>query len=309
MRIRNRIAGSLTRWLVRPYRRKRRPTRLVTVVVPMPDRTELTEDERTSLRHLSHYLPDHPKHLLVPQGSSWKLPGFVSHEFPRRFFGSAANHGKLLMSRAFYRAFEDSEFLFFYHLDSLVFSSRLDDWCHAGYDWIGAPWIRCADSPWVIRNRVGNGGCSLLRVSKALQVLTARYRSKPSTFWLDAFTCHAPKKLVRWVGAWEKRMPHIGPAARLMREWHEVDDPAQHNRNNDVFWSDHAALYEPTFRVAPLEAGLNFAFEVSPRTCMVMNGGTMPFGCHAWTRYDRTFWEPHLLAESDTQTDVVRKSD
>jgi hypothetical protein len=27
-----------------------------------------------------------------------------------------------------------------------------------------------------------------------------------------------------------------------------------------------------------------------------MNGGNMPFGCHAWERYDRRFWEPHLLS-------------
>ena len=271
----------------------------------MPDRTELTEDERTSLRHLSHHLPNHPKHLLVPRGSSWKLPGFVSHEFPRRYFGSAANHGKLLMSRAFYRAFQDTEFIFFYHLDSLVFSNRLDEWCQAGYDWIGPPWIRCDDSPWVRRNRVGNGGCSLLRVSKALQVLTARHLSKPSSFWLDAFARHAPRHLVQWIGVCEKWTQDTGIAARLMREWREVHDPARHNRNNDVFWSDQAILYDPGFRVAPLEAGLNFAFEVSPRTCFSMNGGTMPFGCHAWTRYDRAFWEPHLLAESDTKTNAI----
>lgn len=292
-----RIIGSLTRLWIRPYRRKRPPKQRVAIVVPMPDRPELTRDERISLRHLAHYLPNHEKHLLVPAGSSWRMPGFIRHEFPRRFFGSAANHGKLLMSPRFYREFEDSEFIFFHHLDSLVLSDRLDDWCGADYDWIGAPWIRCRDSPWVRRDRVGNGGCALLRVSKAIGVLTTRHRTRPSTFWLDLFACRAPRLLVRWIEAWERAMPTATLPARLMREWREVHDPARHHRNNDVFWSDLAVLYDPGFRVAPLQAGLEFAFEVSPRTCLDMNGGRMPFGCHAWTRYDRSFWEPHLLAE------------
>ena len=27
----------------------------------------------------------------------------------------------------------------------------------------------------------------------------------------------------------------------------------------------------------------------------IRHGGRMPTGCHAWTKYDRSFWEPHLL--------------
>ena len=55
--------------------------------------------------------------------------------------------------------------------------------------------------------------------------------------------------------------------------------------------------YLPEFKVASLEQGLRFAFEASPRTCFEMNGGRLPFGCHAWGRYDREFWTPHLLRD------------
>jgi hypothetical protein len=41
---------------------------------------------------------------------------------------------------------------------------------------------------------------------------------------------------------------------------------------------------------------LRFAFEAAPRQCLEMNQGRLPFGCHAWGRYDREFWTPHLLA-------------
>jgi hypothetical protein len=26
-----------------------------------------------------------------------------------------------------------------------------------------------------------------------------------------------------------------------------------------------------------------------------MNNHRLPFGCHAWPRYDRMFWEPYLV--------------
>ena len=44
----------------------------------------------------------------------------------------------------------------------------------------------------------------------------------------------------------------------------------------------------------PREA-LEFSFELAPRYCFMMNGRRLPFGCHAWFRYDREFWEPFLL--------------
>jgi hypothetical protein len=65
--------------------------------------------------------------------------------------------------------------------------------------------------------------------------------------------------------------------------------------NCDYFWSDEAVKYWPDFKIASVETGLKFAFEVAPRWCFERNGGRLPFGCHAWPRYDRAFWEPHLL--------------
>ena len=53
--------------------------------------------------------------------------------------------------------------------------------------------------------------------------------------------------------------------------------------------------------MASLEDGLRFAFEVSPRTCLDLNGGKMPFGCHAWARYDRSFWEPFIVSENPAE--------
>ncbi len=68
-------------------------------------------------------------------------------------------------------------------------------------------------------------------------------------------------------------------------------------RGNDIFWSDKAKDFLPGFTVGTLEQGLAFSFEMEPRRCLERTGGKMPFGCHAWGRYDRAFWEPYLLPE------------
>jgi hypothetical protein len=64
--------------------------------------------------------------------------------------------------------------------------------------------------------------------------------------------------------------------------------------NEDVFWGIEAGKFDRFFKVAPAEQALLFSFEVSPRWSLVKTGGKLPFGCHAWGRYDRTFWEQVL---------------
>lgn len=290
------FAGLLTRMFVRPFELQKPPSKKVAIVVPLSSRPGLQEEEEISLRQLVHHLGPYEKFLMMPEGMDLEIEGFKAQVYPRKYFGSAAAHGKLLGSRSLYRDFLDYEYIFFYHLDSLVFRDELMEWCDKDIDYIGPPWINCEDSPWVDRPRVGNGGFTLLRVDSAMKALTNRYLMKPTTYWFDLFTSHAPACLIAGLGKLEAKFPNWRMVGTLMREWREMEDPASVNRHNDVFWADMAVMYEPGFKVASLEDGLKFAFEVSPRTCLEMNGGEMPFGCHAWARYDRAFWEPFLVA-------------
>ena len=275
------FAGVLTRMFVSPFELQKPPSKKVAIVVPLSSRPGLQEEEEISLRQLVHHLGPYEKFLMMPEGMDLEIEGFKAQVYPRKYFGSAAAHGKLLGSRSLYRDFLDYEYIFFYHLDSLVFRDELMEWCDKDIDYIGPPWINCEDSPWVDRPRVGNGGFTLLRVDSAMKALTNRYLMKPTTYWFDLFTSHAPACLIAGLGKLEAKFPNWRMVGTLMREWREMEDPASVNRHNDVFWADMAVMYEPGFKVASLEDGLKFAFEVSPRTCLEMNGGEMPFGCHA----------------------------
>ncbi len=263
-------------------------TRTVAVAVTLSDREGLTADEQISLRHLLHHLGRHDRYFVAPPGLPLPHPEFGVKRFPRRFFGSAAANGRLLLSAEFYRAFEAYEYILLYQLDALVFEDSLLEWCATGLDYVGAPYLPCDDSPWVRVPRVGNGGFSLRKVESFLRVLSSprRYET-PAEYW-RRFAASRPAP-GRWLHAWRrplKRLRAFSGVRWMTRRWRS---------NEDLFWSDEAVRFDPAFRVASVEQGLRFAFEVAPRRCFELNGRRLPFGCHAWPRYDRAFWEPYLL--------------
>lgn len=289
---------TVTNVLVPPYRAKRRPSRTVAIIVPLSSRPELLPEEEVSMRHLSHFLGKYDKYLVAPSGTAIEREGFETIHFPHKFFGSAAAHNQLLMWPPFYRAFREYEYILMYHLDSLVLSDELMRWCRAGWDYIGAPWLPCTDTPWVKEARVGNGGFTLMKVERVLQVLHNRYWQKPTSYWADmvARNGNRLRPLFRILEGLQRVFPRSKIVDRPLQHWRVSNDPAIHGSNNDYFWSMQASTYLPEFKVATVEEGLRFAFEAAPRMCFELNQRQLPFGCHAWTKFDRGFWEPHLLS-------------
>ena len=66
--------------------------------------------------------------------------------------------------------------------------------------------------------------------------------------------------------------------------------------NEDFFIEAEAKKYSPGFALGSTHQALEFAFDREPRFCYEQAGGRIPMGAHAWTRYDRAIWEPHLLS-------------
>lgn len=61
------------------------------------------------------------------------------------------------------------------------------------------------------------------------------------------------------------------------------------NINEDIFWASHAS---EQFQVAPIDVALQFSFEKDVYNCFRLNNNKLPFGCHAWEKYDFEFWNP-----------------
>jgi hypothetical protein len=288
------LGQHLTKMLVPEYRPKKPPSRMVAIMVPASTRPELTADEQISLRHLRHYLGSYDKYLLAPPGIDYGLEDFKLIRPGGKFFGSAVAFNRLTFLPRFYKLFQDYRFVLMYQLDCLVFSDDLLSWCKADVDFIGAPWIPGPDAPWAKEPAVGNGGFALMKVESILKVLYNRYRQRPFSFWKDALSTAFPRQAERP----EKRLTaeeRSGWGGSIRKAWRRVQESEVNWMGTDLFWAYDAMQYLPEFRLPDWKTALRFAFETSPRQCFELNGRKLPFGCHAWPKYDRGFWEAYLL--------------
>jgi Protein of unknown function (DUF5672) len=298
------MLGFLTKLIVPRYQPIRRPSKTVAIIVPVSSRPELTAEEKVSMRHLLYHLGRYDKYLIIPRGRKFHIDGFIIKSFSRKYFGNMRAHSRLLYTPKFWKTFEDYKYVLMYHLDALVFRDELLQWCDTGVDYIGAPFIPCADTPKVKEPRVGNGGFALMKVEAVLRVLHNRYRMEPLRFWEDRLA--GLLKALQTVLQYPRRLAPSWLRGRLTRPLREslqrMDSLEVMARNNDEFWTYHAVKFLPSFTVPDWRTGLRFAFEAGPRLCFELNGSKLPFGCHAWPKFDRSFWEPFLLGENIGQT-------
>ncbi len=249
----------------------------------MSKREELTPEEEISFRHLVHFLGKYDRYLVVPKSLKTDYPDFGIKRFSDEYFGSTAANTKLMLSRQFYEAFLEYTYILIYHLDALVFSDQLMQWCEMDFDFIGAPWVNRAGVPC----GVGNGGFSLRKIDGFLKVIDSpRYAIEPAKYW-KAFCASKPKYL-QYLNLPRRYAKHLKLLNSARREI------SRFTYNEDRFWSTRATHYYPKFKIAPIGIALRFAFECAPRLCFEKTNA-LPFGCHAWHVYDRDFWEPYLL--------------
>lgn len=264
----------------------------VAVVVPLSMNNTFSADEELSLRHLVHFLGKYDKYFIAPQGLCVDIQGFKIKYFDKQYFGSAMAHTKLMLSHEFYESFLDYKYILNCHLDALAFSDQLLEWCNADFDYIAPPWIPHEDAPYKkdghFWGKVGNGGFSLRKIESFLKVLKSREYS------IDPKAYGANLPLAKSVSG---RL--INQAKRLVKYVKKMNDLQWELRKNrlpeDYFWANRAQHYYPEFKIAPVDVALRFGFECVPRYCFELTNHTLPFGCHAWQKYDREFWEPFLL--------------
>jgi hypothetical protein len=241
-----------------------------------------------------HYLGKYDKYMIAPKSLDVNFSGFEIKRFNDSFFGSTLANTRLMLSPKFYEAFCDYKYILIYQLDALVFSDQLLEWCDLDFDYIGGPWLNAPGSPWIDNPRVGNGGFSLRKIESFLRVIySVQYTVEPKLYWADF--CQGKPKFIQYLNLHKKYLKHLirfNGARWEMAKW-----PLRKGGrgNEDYFWSDEAIKYYAQFKIPPVEIGLRFSFEVAPRHCFDLNNRQLPFGCHAWPRYDREFWEPYLL--------------
>lgn len=210
--------------------------------------------------------------------------------FDKKFFLDISTYSSLLLSPIFYKSFKKYEYILIYQLDAYVFSNQLQYWCNKKYDYIGAPWFgRDTDNLGKMTN-VGNGGFSLRRTCKAIKIL------KRVLFLKRMYYLYLSIKINKLISFYRLILPFLflfklkknkDCLMKLMNN--ELD------YNEDMFWClDVVELFED-FRLPDVNEALKFSFEVNPSVLFKLNGNKLPFGCHAWDKYDyKDFWLKYI---------------
>jgi hypothetical protein len=111
-----------------------------------------------------------------------RYPGRRAVFFEDAFFASIQGYNRLLLNPGFYETFAAYEHMLVLQPDAIVLSDALDYWCNTPYDYVGAPWpdpleislnldVFKGGLSKSVKVQVGNGGLSLRRNRKCIQLL------------------------------------------------------------------------------------------------------------------------------------------
>ena len=211
----------------------------------------------------------------------------ISREnFPRYFFAGISGYNKLCLSFRFYYRFREFDYMLIYQLDAYVFKDELTHWCQKGYDYIGAPWFdgfRTYESAPKILG-VGNGGFSLRKIRYFLRLL----------WW--PFPLFRPLKKVEFdTAALTSPITFAKRILKLFGVRNSIQYYKKKGRANEDFVISFVLKDSFTPPIIPsVYEAAHFSIEASPRYLVGLNNGTLPFGCHAFQKFDFDFWKQYM---------------
>lgn len=265
------------------------------VVIPIHSPSP-SQEELLALAQCYKILSNHDVFILHPKGLCLKEYQAVISDVKAlpihpEWLSSVENYNRLKTSLFFYSLFSVYDYLLTYELDAYVFKDDLEKWCKKGYSYIGAPWFNGATNPLqpfeIIG--VGNSGFSLRSIKKCMAILKrietirslSKLYSKAGLGELCAFTSFL-------------RVSNLNEGFKI-RDYtyltHLIDS---YFTNEDVFWSVWITCTFYDFKLAPVLDAIDFSFEVKPSLLFEKNDKRLPFGCHAWMKYDPEFWHSFL---------------
>lgn len=229
----------------------------VAIVIPAYQK-ELNEVEKICLKRCYEVFESYPIILLIPENLDTK--NYQTHfsiqekRISAKHFTSVKAYSRLLTDPSFYALFAEYKFILIYQLDVFVFSDQLLDWCKQNYDYVGSPWVNL---DWQ-------------------KEFAARWHIRPN---------------------WLRKVGNGGFSLRKVKTFYWASKlfrflTKNMKLNEDIFWSNNPLSWTPFFRIPKFDIALKFGFEQRPAFCYAQNSEKLPFGCHAWHKFDPIFWKP-----------------
>lgn len=235
----------------------------VVIVIPIY-KEKLTKFEKISLEQCKKVLAQYSQIFLAPQGlnlADYQMDdGSEVKFFDDNYFKNIKGYNQLMLSTEMYERFSAYKYMLIYQLDAFVFSDSLVDFTNMDYDYIGAPWID--GMPYYKYNFKGS-----VRINKMFPFI-----NRPTI--LSVGNGGLSLRNV------ESTIKALEDSKKSLSNWKD---------NEDKFFSLYGINNPEKFKVAPIDIALNFSFETYPCKCYKMNSEKLPFGCHAWEKYDIDF--------------------
>jgi len=274
---------------------------LVATIIPIY-KSAPNQEERISFNQCLNILYKYPlcivtyRNLNISYYIDLLLKAKISYSieyFKEKYFDSLAGYNKLMLSDDFYKRFITYQYILIYQLDAYVFSDELRYWCNMKYDYIGAPWLieeHNIDKEKPIFAGVGNGGFSLRKVNKMYQILSSKKPIyKPSHIRSKLNFKRKRSQIVTLFKYITQCLGYHNSIAYILKT---------NKENEDRFWVSAFHHSWIKLKVAPVDVALRFSFEQYPSHLYTLNNNQLPFGCHAWKKYEyQSFWKRHIKQE------------
>lgn len=255
---------------------------MVAVTIPIYKET-LTDFEILSLKQCIRVLNKYPIFFIAPQSLNignyeayFKTSACNIERFDDAFFLNIAGYNKLLLDIFFYRRFSQFRYILIYQLDAYVFADKLSEWCDKNYDYVAAPSITFEEgSP---GTKEAGGMRFLSRYKYVYEVLNKCHISNYKFRHIEngGFSLRKVSAFIALLSLLKKKA----------KKW---------PLNEDTFFMYWFNILFFWFSIPDELSALPFSFERNPRNCYKLNNSKLPFGCHAYLKYDFDFWKPFIV--------------
>jgi hypothetical protein len=255
---------------------------LVSVVIPIY-KSQPSETEIKSFEQCIKILKKYNVSLVCPnsldltyyKSLASKLDKKIALDrFDDKYFLSIKDYNKLMLSFEFYERFIKFKYILIYQLDAWVFRDELEYWCNQKYDYIGAPWYFKGANKWAHLKEIRD---SLPFWSK-YRVVFKFFLFRDRMVGNGGFSLRKVQSHLNMIKKFEKK---IG-------QWKLYED---------LFWAMFVKSYDFSFTIPGIKKALNFSIESQPGFAIKKNNLKLPFGCHAWPKYD--FWKQFIPIENN----------
>ena len=234
------------------------------VLIPIY-KTQLDEDELFSVKTSLSNLEGHDIYWVAPEGIDLSFYnqnfGLIQPEyFDVDYFRNIAGYNKLLTSTFFYETFVKYEFCLICQPDAIVLKPELHLWLEKPYDYIGAPWPN---------------GYSLKIQTNKIPIL-------------EGITCTA------FVGNGGLSLRRNQACINLLTEFDDVAALWMRDGHAEDLFYAFVGTLSVDFLIPNIATAALFSHDIDPVHLYKLTQNKVPFGCHAWNKYEPNHWRKIL---------------